>query len=149
MSSIRGEELAVIHFINSLGMWTRHTFNVPPLSTNTLDRLSRHNDKPGSCRIPTCLYILQESISQAWLSANVSKLTSKGRKITLPSAYWGNHPFTCVKYKHRLYCSLWMSSRHLAHTSACACISHNFPFSLSLTCLHFSFLCRMTCCFMH
>lgn len=128
MSSIRGEELAVIHFINSLGMWTRHTFNVPLLSTKTLDRLSRHNDKPGSCCIPTCLYILKENISLAWLSADVSRLTSKGRKSTLPSAYWGNHPFTCVEYKHGLYCSLWMSGRHLAHTSVWACISHNFPF---------------------
>lgn len=151
MSSIRGEELAVIHFINSLGMWTRHTFNVPPLSTKTLDRLYKRNDKPGSCCLPTCLYILKESFSQAWLSADVSRLTSKGRKSTLPSAYWGNHPFTCVEYKHWLYCSLWMSARHLACTSAHACISHNFPFfPISLTfCLHFSFLYRMTCCFMH
>lgn len=138
MSSIRGEELVVIHFVNSLGMWTWHTFNVPPLSTKILYCLSRRNDKPGSCCIPTCLYILKESISLARLSGDVCRPMSEGRKSTLPSANWGNHPFTCVEYKRRFYCFLWMSGRPLTHTSAHACISHHFPFFLSLSlCLLF------------
>lgn len=150
MSSIRGEELAVIHFVNSLGMWTRHTFDVPPVSTKTLDCLSWHNDKLASWHVPTCLYFLKESISETCLSGHVQRLT--GWKSTLPSKlYRGKHSFTCIEYKHRVYCSLWMSGRHLAHASTHACISHNFRiFSpLSHFWSSFSFLYRMTCCFMH